>query len=140
MPITFTMPGHFDKQQWEKTVVEELHNGGPELAQLEVFNITARSPEDTAALKHDITGKGDFSPTSDIIATVTEGTANQLAEWGRVYAQYQEGGALGLSTYTNAPHEMYARAFTEDIGAITAWGNKWLQKAADRLAAGNGVP
>ena len=54
-----------------------------------------------------------------------------------MYAQYQEGGALGLSTYTNPPREMVASAVTEDIPAIEAWGNQALADWAAIIVGGS---
>jgi hypothetical protein len=100
-----------------------LHAG--ELADLEAFNIAARTPIRTGALVSDITEQSNLSDT--ILAYVYFDSTNQLDEYNRVYVQYQEGGVLGLPTYTNPPRLMVASAVTDDIADIEDWGNSVLQ-------------
>lgn len=137
--ITLTAPGGegWFGQDWRKTIFEELFRATDELGQLEQYNVSARTPVDTGALLADVqyTAYHEGKTLVDVYADDEE----QLAEWGRVYALYQEGGALGLSTYTNAPHEMFAKVLTDDIPAIEKWGNDALQKGVDRLGNGSGV-
>lgn len=137
--VTLTMPGAFKQQNWELTVREELHAGSDELGQLLLFKVSARTPVDTAALLSDEYYKAYPNRDSDNLAFIGVGDENQMDEWGRFYALYQEGGALGLATYTNAPHEMFARILTDDIPDVEAWGNKWLISAMGRIATGTGA-
>lgn len=136
--ITFTYPGHFFEQDWWAAAAGKLHEGSDELGQLEQFNVSGRTPVDTGALLADIQYIAFPNVSEPRLATIFADTTEQLAEWGRVYDLYQEGGLLGLSTYTNAPHEMFGKMFTDDISAIEEWGTKWLQGGMDTLAAGNG--
>lgn len=136
--ITLTVPGNFIDQDFEKTVKEELKAASEELGMMELFNISARTPIDTGALLSDEFYKtySDNSPTLVFLGVNVE---NQLEEWGRVYAQYQEGGVLGKSTYTNGPHEMFAKVATDDIDQIGEWGVRQCQAAMERCAAGLGA-
>ena len=104
------------------------------LTELEVFNITARTPVLTGALASDLTG--DTNPSSDVLSYVYFDDTNQLDEYDRVYVQYQEGGVLGLSTYTNPPREMVASSVIDDIPAIEAWGNQVLSIWAAGIVGG----
>jgi hypothetical protein len=137
--ITLTAPGgeSWFGQDWHKTIIEELFRATDELGRLEQYNVSARTPVDTGALLADVQYTAYSSGTTlvDVFADDEE----QLAEYNRVYALYQEGGALGLSTYTNAPREMFAKVLTDDIPAIEKWGNDALQKGLDRLGSGSGV-
>jgi hypothetical protein len=65
----------------------------------------------------------------------------QEAFWNRVYVQYQEGGLLGTSTYTNDPHEMFFRTAVGDGLALTeAWAEMCVAEAIGFSVAGTGVP
>jgi hypothetical protein len=101
-----------------------LHAG--DLADIEYANILARTPMRTGALAADLTEQANVSDT--ILAYVYYGTENQLDQWDRVYAQYQEGGILGQATYTNPPRLMVFSALTDDIADIEAWGNQVLSE------------
>jgi hypothetical protein len=103
---------------------DQLRLYAGDLADIEGFNIAARTPVRTGALQSDITEQANVSDT--ILAYVYFDTANQLDQWDRVYVQYQEGGILGMKTYTNPPRLMVASAVTEDIPAIEKWGNDVL--------------
>jgi hypothetical protein len=135
--ITLVVPGHFLNQDLERTVIQELQAGSDELGAMELYSISARTPVDTGALLSD-----EFYEVGSLPVLVTLGmhTENQLDEWGRVYAPYQEGGELGLATYTNGPHEMFARVLPDDIPQISDWGIRQCQAAMDRCAAGLGFP
>jgi hypothetical protein len=109
-----------------------LHAG--ELADLEFYNISARTPVRTGALLSDLQEQANVS--GSILAYVFYGTSNQLDEWNRVYVQYQEGGLLGAPTYTNGPHMMVFRALTEDIPAIEEWGNGVLNDWVGEVLGG----
>lgn len=136
--VEITVPGNFATQNWEATVREELHNGADELGQLLLYKVSSRTPVDTGALLSD--EQYTAYASGDNLVFVFAGDENQMSEWGRFYALYQEGGDLGLETYTNDPHEMFGKILTDDIPDIEMWGNKWLNEACNRLAAGAGVP
>jgi hypothetical protein len=109
-----------------------LHAG--DLADIEYYNISARTPVRTGALLSDLQEQANVSDT--ILAYIFYGTENQLDQWDRVYVQYQEGGILGRPTYTNDPHEMVYSALTDDIPAIEEWGNKVLNDWVAVLVGG----
>jgi hypothetical protein len=135
--VELTVPGNFPTQDMEATVREELHNGADELGQLLLYNVSARTSVDTGALLAD--EQYTAYTTGDNLVYVFAGVENQLDQWGRIYALYQEGADLGLETYTNAPHEMFGKILTDDIPDVEAWGQRCLTVAMGRLAAGTGV-
>jgi hypothetical protein len=110
-----------------------VHDGTPELARDEVERVIDRTPILTGALRDDVEGDGNTDPSSDELAYIRSGTQNQLAEWNRVYVQYQEGPDLGVTTWTNAPHQMYAQVGTTDIPALEAWALSRLSIAASLI-------
>lgn len=137
--IELQAPPGFLERNWANTFEHWLHEGADELGKLEQFNVMSRTPVLTGALQSDVSykvGNGNDS----LIVEVYSDTTEQLAEWDRVYMLYQEGGALGLSTYTNGPHEMYARILTDDVDAIRTWGEFYLQVAADKIRIGEIIP
>jgi hypothetical protein len=109
-----------------------LHAG--ELADLEFYNISARTPVRTGALLSDLQEQANVS--NSILAYIFFGTSNQLDEWDRVYVQYQEGPPLGASTYTNPARQMVTLSVTEDIPAIEAWGNGVLEDWVGEVLGG----
>lgn len=134
------MPPGWDKNfgggSWQ-VIREELHAASDQLANIEYTNILNRTHILTGALISDLTPEPHPDPDDDTLARVFYGTENQLSEWGRVYMLYQEGGELGLATYTNPPREMVARALTDDLGDIEDWGLAALNNATDRISAGD---
>lgn len=133
MTITLTAPTNFFREDWYDVIVGQLHAGQSMLGELLVFTVSSRTPVDTGALQADVSWENG---SGDEIGTVYSAQTEQLAEWGRVYELYQEGALLGLSTYTNSPHEMYAKVLTDDVPAIEDWGNQWLQRGADLMTTG----
>lgn len=112
---------------------KSVHDGTPELARDEVEVVISRTPLLTGALRDDVEGDGNTDPDSDELAYIRSGTNNQLAEWNRVYVQYQEGPDLGVSTFTNAPHQMYAQVGSTDIPALEEWASSRLSIAATEM-------
>ena len=110
-----------------------VHDGTPELARDEVERVIDRTPLLTGALRDDVEGDYVLDPSSDELAHIYSGTNNQLAEWNRVYVQYQEGPDLGVTTWTNAPHQMYAQVGTTDIPALEEWASSRLSVAAKEM-------
>lgn len=123
----------------DATIREELHNGTQELRDLEVDQIRQRTPQDTLALYDSITGTPYADPKAKTLLWVRAQNKEQVDEWGRVYAPYQEGGPLGLPTFTNPPHEMFQEAMSTDIPLIEAWASKYGNIALKRIASGQGV-
>jgi hypothetical protein len=110
--------------------MKALHDAAPEIASEVISHIRERTPWLTGALREDEDSKlGNGS----LLVTWYAHTDAQTSEWGRPYGQYQEGGALGASTYTNGPHEMFARVATDDRGAIEAWANKVVDQAISNM-------
>lgn len=130
--------GQIIGQDVEATIRQSLHNHAQDLIDLEVPLIRARSPYLTGALRDDI--KGLPYTTGDDIALLYADNAAQLAQWGKVYAPYQEGPPLGLSTWTNPPHQMFASVLTEDIPVIEQWAVEAAQEALDQCTQGIGIP
>lgn len=119
------------------TIKQQLHTHAPELKENEVTLIMSRTPVLTGALQSDVEGK-TYSSGNDLVFLYSN-EENQIIEWNRVYALYQEGGDLGLSTYTNAPHEMFGQVLTTDMPLIQEWGNQAAQEAVDLCASGGGL-
>jgi hypothetical protein len=142
MDVSFTYfaPAIF-MQNVGKTIDYQLHLAAPLLGYSLVDTIVERTMIDTGALQSSITFD-DF--TSDLdnpeLLFLYANEAEQIAQWGRVYVKYQEGGALGMPTYTNAPREMFAKVLTDDLEIIADWGIATCQSALDMCVAGKGVP
>jgi hypothetical protein len=109
-----------------------LHAG--ELADIEFANVSARTPVRSGALLQDLQEQANVSDS--ILAYIFYDTTNQLDEYDRVYVQYQEGGILGMATYTNPPRLMIFSALTDDIADIEAWGNQVLNDWVAVLVGG----
>lgn len=128
------------------TIDEQLHEHSPELGDELVPMVRDLTPILTGALISDITYEAYPDPAgfdmgeSDLVLVYAEDIAQQ-AFWHRVYVLFQEGGALGLPTYTNAPHEMFYKTATEDgLAATYLWAEKWIGYAAFLCVGGAGVP
>lgn len=113
-------------------VIKAWHEDSETLAALEVTNVKARTPVDTGALQASVDATNNTG-SGPVLAEVFFNEDNQLSAWDRVYAQYQEGPPLGLSTYTNDPHQMLYAAQSEDAPAIVAWAVMSGQRALDQL-------
>lgn len=125
----------FGGNAW-RIIRERLHGDSLALADMEYTNILNRTAIDTGALISDLTPEPHPDPDDDTLARVFYGTENQLNTWGRVYMLYQEGGDLGLHTYTNEPRLMIADALTTDLPEIEQWGYEALNGATDQIASG----
>jgi hypothetical protein len=121
-----------DPHALEESIIYGLEEGTPELVQLLLFLVTQKSPELTGALISSYEGIPNQAHGDPDLAYVYASDGAQIDEWGRVYAPYVEGGALGLATYTNPPREMFARTATENIPEIELWAEKWVQLGCDR--------
>lgn len=116
-------------------IKEGFYADNEEIAQLINFHIQARTPIRTGALVSAEKYEVNHDPSSEDLVVFYADDAEQLAEWKRVYVAYQEGGAYGLPTYTNPPHEMYAKVETEDADLIQAWGYATLDKSINDIAS-----
>lgn len=139
--VEITLPAGADKLDAHQ-LMSALRAASPELAKLLQGRVEDRTPVRTGALKEDIGSKAYTSEVSGSrrvkLVDVFCGEEWQLGEWKRVYAAYQEGGVLGLPTYTNGPHEMFARISTDDTALIQAWADKAVQSGLDELTSGVG--
>lgn len=61
--------------------------------------------------------------------------APQINDWGRVYAEYQEGPPLGKTTYTNDPRHLFYGVETDDAPAIQDWADQVVEQSLNDLAA-----
>lgn len=135
-------------QDLEGTIKEELHFNAQELVDLEVFNVSSRTPVLTGALLSDVQGIAYLDPNQKDLAFIFSGIENQLDEYGRIYDLYQEGGSAGYGTAQqglglgsnngSGNHEMFGRILTDDIPDIETWGTAACQTALNRCLAGTG--
>jgi len=128
------------------TIDEQLHEHTPELGLGLQELVIQRTPFLTGALQADIQYEAYESPGgygmegSDLVY-VYAANMEQLLAWARIYAPYQEGGPLGLPTYTNDPREMfYLTAKTDGLALVETWGNYYVNVALGMCAMGVGVP
>lgn len=129
------------------TIAEQLHDHTPDLGTALVPLVQAKTPMLTGALESDMTFEAYTSPMSapdegddDLVYIYAEGS-QQLAAWNRIYVQYQEGGPLGLPTYTNPPREMFlTTAETDGLVVTTEWAMEWIEYANLLCLSGAGVP
>jgi hypothetical protein len=103
----------------------------PEIADAILSRIEDRTPVDTGALKEDEAVR--VLKSGGELVEWYVGGEYQEAENQRVYAAYQEGPPLGQTTYTNGPHQMFARVATDDLLIIQAWANQVVAEALDNM-------
>lgn len=137
--LTFTRSA-LETQDIMATVRMVLHRDSPDLVSLIVPRIQARTAVDTGALQSAIIGDPHPDPDDPVLAEFFADDNPQLAAWGRIYVAYQEGGTLGLPTYTNPPRLMFARVETDDLPLIEAWAIDRCQEAIDLCETGAGIP
>lgn len=128
LSLAITIPD-FEKYD-RQFIMGQLHAHADDIAEEIETRIEDRTPEDTGALKEDETYTVSGSATELVMWYV--GTGYQEAENHRYYAPYQEGPPLGLSTYTNAPHQMYFRATTDDLPIIKEWAQAVVDDAVEQ--------
>lgn len=123
------------------TVDEVMHKNSDVLGQTLADLVKEKTPVDTGALESDITFESYPDPGGEDLAYIYSDTGEQIAAWDRVYVEYQEGGPLGLATYTNDPRLMFLLT-AEGDGLVAAewWGALSLQEAIDLCLAGAGIP
>lgn len=94
-------------------------------------NIEDRTPVLTGALREDEAWK-PLGGVGGLLSWYV-GEEWQLGEWGRVYAQYQEGKPLGDFGYTHGPWHMFERVTTTDLAEIEDWALETVQEAVDNV-------
>lgn len=129
------------KQDVWGTIDEQLHENTPELGDGLRDLVRNLTPIRTGALVMDISYEAYTQPgDSDLLWVYAEDVA-QEAYWNRIYVQYQEGGPLGVHTYTNDPHEMFFQTAQGDgLVLTTGWALLHIQEALVMVEAGAGVP
>jgi hypothetical protein len=133
-----TAPKDFFNQDIEATLRRALHRRAQDLGAMENLLIEGRTPVDQGALLSSETFEVNNSDKE--LVFLFADPQEQIDVHNREYDVYQEGGALGLATYTNAPHEMFAQVETTDLPGIEAWGEAALQEGCDEIVAGTGIP
>lgn len=111
-------------------VLGSLHEHAEDIAKEVLERIEARTPVDTGALKEDETYV--LGEPEHAIVTWYVGAEYQTAENEREYSPYQEGPPLGLSTYTNGPHQMFFRVSTDDLPLIQTWAMAVVGEAVEQ--------
>lgn len=130
----------FAHQSFGPTIVNHLYAHNDDLGTIINTRIKLRTPVLTGALvSAEKYTANTMNPGSKDMVVFYASDSEQIAQWKRVYVAYQEGGSLGKPTYTNAPHEMYAKIQTDDIPLIEAWGEGYINEALDILASGTGI-
>lgn len=144
--IDFLDQQNFSGMNTWATIDEQLHGHSPELGDVLVPLVQAKTPVLTGALQSDMTYEAYPDPEDpgmgeeDLVFVYAEG-AEQLATWDRIYVQYQEGGPLGLPTYTNPPRLMFlTTAESDGLEATTEWAMEWIAYANFLCVSGAGVP
>lgn len=130
--VNVTVSGSFLSPE---EVNKALHAASDELGDMEVGRVLERTPRDTGALRDSLSYRPYPNPKSKQLVKLWFDDEPQLFEWGRVYDPYQEGPPLGLSTYTNPPHQMLYLAETEDASAIQAWADEAVRQAETEAEA-----
>lgn len=136
--MSIDFPGHFFSQDWSATNLRKLHEHVDELGEMEVESIRSRTEEITGALKEAEEYLPSYDPKDPNLVVLDAAPGPQLDAWKRIYVAYQEGGTLGLPTFTNPPREMFAQVETADIPQIEAWAARAIQDSLNTLAAGEG--
>lgn len=127
-------------QDVNATIEAILHTAAPQLGDEMVPLVQAKTPVETGALQADVTYE-TYATGDDDLLLVYSDTGEQIAAWDRVYVEYQEGGPLGLATYTNDPRMMYLLTAEGDGLVLTqSWAEFFIQEALDLCVAGGGIP
>jgi hypothetical protein len=137
--LTYTMPVLADMDIMA-TIKDELYSDTDRLADVELIMVYNRTHVWTGALRSGITASAAHDVNDPLLVWLTAEDDPQLAMWGRVYVQYQEGGALGLPTYTNPPRLMFASVGTDDLPILAAWAYENCERALTRCTDGTGIP
>lgn len=128
------------------TIDEQLHDHTPQLGESLRMLVRDKTPILTGALFLDMSYEAYMNPggygsgESDLVWIYAE-EVQQQSFWNRIYVQYQEGGALGEHTFTNAPREMFFQTATEDgLAEVIVWADEWVGYANLLCVSGAGVP
>lgn len=135
-----TITGPIIHQDMWATVERELHLQAPELGVILVSLVREKTPVLTGALQSSITAIANPPGDRANLLEVFPADDEQLITWGRIYAPYQEGPPLGLSTYTNEPRQMFQlTADTDGLAATEIWAQAAVDGGLALAALGNGV-
>ena len=108
-----------DIRQWLADSLR-LHAGeAADILDFLVASYTLERAYRTGALLESVTKEANVS--GDTLALISFDDGPQVEQWGRVYAEYQEGPPYGTSTYTNEPRHMIADAEEEGADQIAEW-------------------
>lgn len=129
----------FIGQNFGATIRKEVHDDSQELLNLLYYRIEARTPKSSGALAASLDGENFTDPSTDDLVSFLYLDQPQIDQYGRVYAMYQEGGPLGLATYTNAPHEMLYKVQTDDAPLVNAWIKGSVEAAIAKILAAQGI-
>lgn len=127
----------FMQQNFYGTIKRQLVSDKDEFGMMLVTLVRRHTPVATGALFDSIDYEPDHADGDNGIVRVFANPYIQIAQWGRQYDVYQEGGLLGMPTYTNEPHEMFYKAL-HDVDTIVNLSQKIAQKGMDRLANNTG--
>jgi hypothetical protein len=128
-------------QDIDATIKQQMHMDADNLGKGLVALVDILTPVLTGALLMDMSYDiGAIWGPDDIVFAYAESVA-QEAYWNRVYVAYQEGGQLGLPTYTNDPHQMFLDTAEGPGLALTeTWAMTNVLIALARCRIGAGVP
>lgn len=120
------------------TLIQAVYKGTETLRDTVLGIIIDKTPYLTGGLQSDETGTfNNDSSSSELIHVYTE-TANQLANWNRVYVEYQEGPDLGRETFTNDAHQMF-QSTADNTTLFTSWGADRLQDGIITIISGGSL-
>jgi hypothetical protein len=122
----------FASQNFYGTIERKLVSSQEDFGIMLVALVRQNTPIDQGALWASIQWGPDPIDEQGIVM-VFANPAEQMAEWNRVYVAYQEGGALGKPTYTNAPHEMFAKAL-DQVDTIMTLATRMSDSSLNRLS------
>lgn len=135
--VELIVPEELLSDDLQNALMNSLRFRSPEIALDIILRIRERTPRDRGALRESETQQAYTSRVSGSkninLAKWYVEDGPQLAEWGRVYAPYQEG---DLPTYTNPPRRMFARTEEDDLGIIETWADEAVKGAADAIGSG----
>lgn len=120
------------------TLIQGIYKGAETLRDKALGKIIDKTQYAKGGLQADETGTFNSDPSNTELVHIYTETANQLANWNRVYVAYQEGGELGLATYTNEAHMMF-QSTADDTPFFTTWGVDMLQNGINIIISGGSL-
>ncbi len=137
--ITISSGAVYLNTNWDESIKAPIYENIQILAEAINERIQGRTPVDTGALVS--SEKFEINQDTNIpdLINFYADDAEQLAAWGRVYVLYQEGPPLGLSTYTNDPHQMYFLSESEDLSEAQAYLDMTVGDGIRSIVAGEGI-